>query len=212
MKIKYLGHSCFQLISASGTSVIADPYTKVGYELPQGLIADAVTASHAHFDHNYTQAIQTERIISALGAYQVGDIQIAGTHSWHDEKSGALRGKNIIFKYLIDGIEVCHLGDLGEDISQELIERIGFADVLLLPVGGKYTINAEQAKALADGVRAKIVIPMHFKGDGCLDISDLSVFLKQYPPELIQKNNVTELEIYKDLLPKSTKIICLERK
>ncbi len=189
MKITYLGHSCFQITSAQGTSVITDPYTGVGYELPSGLKADAVTISHAHFDHNYTQAVQSDVVISTCGTHIVKDIQIVGIPSWHDEKNGALRGENILFKFFVDGITVCHLGDLGEEISPALIERISEVDVLLLPVGGTYTINASQAKALAEQIAPKIVIPMHFKGDGKLDICDILfysssciwILLWQYP-------------------------------
>lgn len=212
MKITYLGHSCFKLTSKSGTSVITDPYTQVGYELPHGLKADAITASHAHFDHNYTQAIQAEKVFSKLGTYEIGDIAITGTHSWHDEKMGALRGENIIFKFLMDGVTVCHLGDLGEDISQELIDKIGKIDVLLIPVGGTYTIDAVQAKALIERVCPKIAIPMHFKGEGNLDISDISVFLQQFSPSVIQKIKDGEVEISKESLPAAMQIIYLERK
>ena len=211
MKISYLGHSCFQITSINGTSVITDPYTGVGYELPSGLKADAVTTSHAHFDHNYTQAVQTNEVISACGAHSVKDIQILGIPSWHDEKSGALRGANIIFKFFMDGITVCHLGDLGEEISPELIQRIGEVDVLLLPVGGTYTVNALQAKALAEQIAPKIVIPMHFKGDGKLDICDVSVFLKKFSSSVVFKNG-NEIFIDEQAFGGAMKIIYLERK
>ncbi len=212
MHIRYLGHSCFQITSAKGTSIITDPYTGVGYELPINLSADAVTTSHAHFDHNFTQAIQTERVINTLGAHSVADIEILGLASWHDEKQGALRGNNIIYKYNVDGITICHLGDLGEDISTELTERIGKVDVLMVPVGGTYTIDALQAKSLVEKVAPKIVIPMHFKGDGRLDICDLSVFLKEFPLSIIQKIPGNRVELEKQALPDTLQIVCLERK
>ena len=211
MKIKYLGHSCFQIISQKGVSLITDPYTKVGYELPSGLKADVVTTSHAHFDHNFTQAVQSKTVVSQVGAYSVRDIQIQGIPSWHDEKMGALRGENVIFKFVVDGITVCHLGDLGEDITEALTRKIGGVDVLLLPVGGTYTINAEQAKALLEGVAPKVVIPMHFKSDGSLDISDVSMFLQQFSPAMIQKEKNGEVEISKENLPSSLQIVYLER-
>ena len=212
MHIRYLGHSCFQITSAKGTSIITDPYTGVGYELPMNLSADAVTTSHAHFDHNFTQAIQTERVINTLGRHSVADIEILGLASWHDEKQGALRGNNIIYKYNVDGITICHLGDLGEDISTELTERIGKVDVLMVPVGGTYTIDALQAKSLVEKVAPKIVIPMHFKGDGRLDICDLSVFLKEFPLSIIQKIPGNRVELEKQALPDTLQIVCLERK
>ena len=212
MHIRYLGHSCFQITSAKGTSIITDPYTGVGYELPMNLSADAVTTSHAHFDHNFTQAIQAERVINTLGRHSVADVEILGIASWHDEKQGALRGNNIIYKYNVDGITICHLGDLGEDISTELTERIGKADVLMVPVGGTYTIDALQAKSLVEKVAPKIVIPMHFKGDGSLDICDLSVFLKEFPLSIIQKITGNRVKLEKQALPDALQIVCLERK
>ncbi len=212
MNVCYLGHSCFKITSAQGTSIITDPYTGVGYELPSSLSADAVTTSHAHFDHNFTQAVQTDNVISTLGAHSVADIEILGIASWHDDKRGALRGKNIIYKYNVDGIIVCHLGDLGEDISAELVERIGAVDVLMLPVGGTYTIDALQAKVLTEKLAPKIVIPMHFKSDGKLDICDVSVFLKEFPSSIIQKANGNWVELEKQALPDTLQIVYLERK
>ena len=212
MKIKYLGHSCFKIISNQGNSLIADPYTGVGYELPIGLTADAVTTSHAHFDHNYIQAVQTNTVICTPGAHSVGDIQISGVSSWHDEQNGYLRGANIIYKFTVDEMVVCHLGDLGEKVSPELAERIGKVDILLLPVGGTYTIDAQQAKKLAEYIAPSIIIPMHFKGAGKLDISDVSVFLKQFPAAVVCEMNSDTYEINKQNLPAMMQIIYLERK
>ncbi|MBQ7912263.1 MAG: MBL fold metallo-hydrolase [Clostridia bacterium] len=211
MNVRYLGHSCFQITSEQGTTIITDPYTGVGYELPSGLMADAVTVSHAHFDHNYTQAVQTDTVISSLGAHRVANIEIMGIHSWHDGKNGLLRGENIICKFNVDGIQVCHLGDLGEDICTELAERIGAVDVLMIPVGGTYTIDALQAKSLIGKLSPKIVIPMHFKADGKLDICDVSVFLKGFPTSIIQTSNGNEVNVRKEDLPDSLQIVYLER-
>ena len=197
MNICYWGHSCFKITSAQGTSIVTDPYTGIGYELPSGLSADAVTISHAHFDHNFIQAVQMDRVISTIGAHLVADIQILGIPSWHDEKRGALRGSNIIYKYNVDGITICHLGDLGEDISAELVERIGMVDVLLLPVGGTYTVDALGAKKYIDCLQPKVVIPMHYKPeDGALDIAPIHTFLSLYSPRDIQfvQDGVLEID------------------
>ena len=212
MKIKYLGHSCFKITAKSGASIITDPYTNVGYELPAGLTATAVTASHAHFDHNYLSAVDTKNVIASVGEYSVEDVKITGIHSWHDKKNGALRGNNVIFKFEVDGMQVCHLGDLGEDISADLIQRIGTVDVLLIPVGGTYTIDATQAKDLILQIAPKLVIPMHFKpSDGKLDISPLSEFTKLFPVSVISQNGKDEVELTKDSLSKFLSITCLER-
>lgn len=212
MKIKYLGHSCFQLTSSIGTSIITDPYTKVGYELPLGLTADAVTTSHAHFDHNYTDCIKFVTLISTTGTHCVNDIQLTGISTWHDQQKGALRGENIIYKFQIDGLTICHLGDLGEEITPALIEKIGKVNVLLIPVGGTYTIDAKQAKILLEAINPQIAIPMHFKpNDGCLDISNVSVFLQQFSADKISVAGCNELQIDDKRQVNGTQIIYLER-
>ena len=221
MKITYLGHSCFILQSQSGTTIITDPYTKVGYELPSGLSADAVTVSHGHFDHNYTQAIQSNVIISTVGAHTVNEVEITGLESYHDPMQGQLRGKNIIFKYAIDGMIVCHFGDLGEPISSELLEKIGKVDVLLIPVGGKYTIDAEQAKEYIEQIDPRVIIPMHYKPtDGTLDIVGPIAFLKKFNKNFLSivnnencvtiKNGVTQVSA--NDLPIMQRVIYMERK
>jgi L-ascorbate metabolism protein UlaG (beta-lactamase superfamily) len=187
MKIEYFGHSCFRLTADDGFSVLTDPYTKVGYELPNGLTANLVTTSHQHFDHNYTQAVKSEYVLGNVGEYALGGIQITGIESWHDPLQGKLRGSNVIFKFVIDGITVCHLGDLGEEPSDELVKKIGKVDVLLLPVGGTYTIDALQAKAYMGAIFPKIVIPMRFKPtDGTLDIAPISGFLELFEKSCIE--------------------------
>lgn len=220
MKIIYFGHSCFALQSEKGTTIITDPYTKVGYELPLGLSADAVTVSHGHFDHNYTQAIKSDTIISTVGAHVINEIEIMGLESYHDPMQGQLRGKNIIFKYEIDDMTVCHLGDLGEAASAELLSRIGKVDVLLLPVGGKYTIDAEQAKEYIDYIKPRVIIPMHYKPtDGTLDIVGPIAFLEKFNKNFLDvlndethitiKNGITEI-VAKDLTDRQ-RIIYMER-
>lgn len=179
MKIRYLGHSCFECTDKNGRVLITDPYTKVGYELPKGLRADVVTVSHGHFDHNYFSAIQTEKVITEGAPCTIKGVEIFGVDSFHDEKQGELRGKNVIFVFKMDGLTVCHLGDIGEKVSQSLVEKIGKVDVLLLPVGGTYTIDAFGAKEYADAIQPKIVIPMHYKPlDGRIDIADIQPFLR----------------------------------
>ncbi len=213
MKIRYLGHSCFQLTSKDGTCVITDPYTKVGYELPSGLWADVVTVSHGHFDHNYTQAVPSGVVIAQTGEYRFKGIKIKGIDSWHDEEQGALRGGNIIYKIKIDGIMVCHLGDLGQPCSAELLQKIGDVDVLLLPVGGTYTVDAAGAKAYADGIAPKTIIPMHYKPtDGKLDITSADPFLAQYNKENILRVPSGEIAVETETLGKDFKIIYMERK
>ena len=212
MKIQYLGHSCFYLESSAGVSVLTDPYTKVGYELPRGLQADIVLTSHGHFDHNYVQAVSTDCIVKELGATERFGMQIIGIDSFHDPLMGGLRGKNLIFKLDIDGITVCHLGDLGEPCSAELLEKIGKVDVLLIPVGGTYTIDATQAYEYAQKIAPKVVIPMHYKlQDGALDITSADEFLSFYDEKQIKRivNGAVELSL--ENFTEETLILYMER-
>ncbi len=213
MKIEYLGHSCFALTNAQGVKIITDPYTGVGYELPQDLYADILTVSHGHFDHNYTSAVKgVKRIFDAPINERVADIAIQGIPTYHDDKQGALRGTNVVFIMEIDGLRVCHLGDLGEAYTQELADKIGAVDILLIPVGGRYTIDAVQAKTFVENLAPKIVIPMHYRPkDGTIDITDATPFLNGYANVIYpSKKNETVINA-SDLKDDKTQIIYMER-
>lgn len=212
MKITYLGHSCFKITTANGTVVITDPYKGVGYELPCGLTADVVTVSHEHFDHNNTNSIDTACVIDGVQAREINGVRITGVKTFHDEKNGALRGENIVYKIVADGICVCHLGDLGEKCSKVLVEKIGKVDVLLIPVGGTYTIDAIEAKKYADAINARVVIPMHYKPeDGTIDITNAKAFLSLFDGvDYSYENGEADLSSI-DFSYNERKIIYLER-
>ncbi len=212
MKIEYFGHSCFRIISDKGTCVVTDPYTKVGYELPKDVLTDLVTVSHSHFDHNYIYGLRGPRVvIQNADDYAFDDVKISGFVCNHDEKGGALRGKNIVFTIKVDGLRVCHLGDLGEPCSKEILGKIGKVDVLLIPVGGTYTIDALQAKEYVEKVQPKIVIPMHYKpADGSLDITDEKAFLSLFDNVIYApKNRALNLKEY---IKDEMQILFMERK
>jgi len=120
--------------------------------------------SHDHHDHNCLTGVSGEPlVIRTAGEHTAGEIAVTGYDSFHDDAKGAKRGSNIVFRYQIDGLNVLHLGDLGHMLSEELIARIGPVDVLFAPIGGVFTINAKTATQLADALRAKVFIPMHYK-------------------------------------------------
>lgn len=207
MKIKYFGHSCFVLETNDGTKIMTDPYTRVGYKLPPRLEVDVVTLSHNHFDHNHTQAVLYNRIVDGVGEQATG---IYGIESYHDAKHGKLRGENRVYKIVADGITFCHLGDLGEECSPSILEKIGKVDVLFIPVGGTYTIDAAQAKAYVDKIAPKAVIPMHYKPkDGTLDIDGIEPFLSFFAEDEIEK--VTSGETEFDLKTRRKRVIYMER-
>lgn len=213
MKIKYLGHSSFLLTESTGTSIICDPYDdSVGYIMPE-LNADAVTVSHRHYDHDCVSKVKGNPVVlDKETGYTIGGVEIASIKSYHDECRGKKRGENIIFKFKMDGLDVCHLGDLGEDCSTELIEAILPVQVLLIPVGGTYTIDADMAKEYVDRLMPDIVIPMHYRAKGCrLDIDKVDSFLGKFGDEAIIVRAGDEIEISRDDLDgEHTKIIVME--
>lgn len=214
MKISYLGHSCFKLTNTAGVALITDPYKSVGYELPKNLKADIVTVSHDHFDHNGVDAVSgSPEWIQGEGTGECCGICLTGIKTWHDPEEGKLRGKNTVYKMEIDGLTLCHLGDIGEVCTKELCEKVGKVDVLFLPIGGTYTINAEQAKEYVEMLAPKIAIPMHYRpSDGKLDIDGPDKFLLQYAEEDILRVQ-GEIDLTKESIENQTKkIIFMERK
>lgn len=164
MKIKWLGHSCFKITSKRGIRILTDPFDdNVGYRVPS-VEADIVTLSHGHYDHNFTDCVSGNfEVITKVGMFNVKDIPLIGIHTYHDEVQGDKRGDNIIYVFDIDDLRVAHLGDLGHTLSPAQIEMIGKVDVVLIPVGGVYTINDEQAAAVVEQLKPSVVIPMHYK-------------------------------------------------
>ena len=156
MKLKWLGHSCF-LIQAEGYSALFDPYqdgSVPGLE-PMRATADAVYCSHGHADHN------ARELVSLTG--RAFPLTVETLPSYHDDKQGALRGPNVIHILHGEGMRAAHLGDLGHMPDETVLAALRGVDVLLLPVGGYFTIDAPTAKALADAVGARVVIPMHYR-------------------------------------------------
>ncbi|MBQ2723285.1 MAG: MBL fold metallo-hydrolase [Clostridia bacterium] len=189
MRIQYLGHSAFRLLSDGFShSIICDPYDEslVGEKMPC-LSADLITLSHQHADHNYVDGVLGDApIADCVGEGAFDDISVCAFETNHDSVNGKKRGKNLVFVFNIDGIKVAHLGDLGE-VKQEIVEKLQGVDVLLIPVGGNYTIDAFQAKWYCDQIQPRIVIPMHFKrGDVTIDIAPVEDFCDLFPPSLVE--------------------------
>lgn len=181
MDIKWLGHSCFMMTDKSGTRILTDPYDpSIGKEL-EPVEADIVTISHEHHDHSYLHAIKNKpEIVNKVGEFNINGIRIRGFLTKHDDKDGALRGENRMYLFYIDGMRVLHAGDLGAIPPQSTLNDIGEIDVLLVPIGGTYTINSLQALELANLLKPKVVIPMHYKTQNFMPMLDgVDNFLRQ---------------------------------
>jgi len=214
MKIKWLGHACFLLTSDAGLRIVTDPYTPGGFGFqyrPPAEEADIVTVSHEHADHNNVGDVKgNPQIVRDAGVHQVKGIEIKGVGTSHDEMSGSQRGSNTVFCFTLDGVRVCHLGDLGHDLTAGSLAEIGEVDVLLIPVGGSFTIDADVASRVADRLAAKIVIPMHYKNERCPDFPVAGVADFQKKRQRVRNVDGSELEIKKDGLPAETETVVLK--
>ncbi len=205
MKIKFLGHASFLITARNGTRIITDPYKPgcfdggINYE-PITEEADIVTISHEHDDHNCTDINGDPAFVRGAGKKQVKDMVITGTEVFHDEQNGAERGKNTIFKMIIDGMSLVHLGDLGHILSDTEVQEIGEVDVLFVPVGGHFTIDASTAQKVTERLGPKVVIPMHYKTEKCgFPIAAVDEYTKGKNVKEISG----EFEITQDTLPQT---------
>ena len=164
MDITWLGHACFR-IKGSQATIITDPFPpELGYTLPAKLEADIVTVSHPHPSHSYVQGVGgSPKVVQGPGEYEIAGVLIIGVGTFHDNERGAQRGKNTAYLMEIDGVSICHLGDIGHVLSDEQLEEIGDVDVLLLPVGGHNTIGGAVAAEIIRQIEPKAVIPMHYQ-------------------------------------------------
>lgn len=210
MKIKYLAHSAFLVTSEKGTKIITDPYAAAGglkYK-PIKEAADIVTVSHEHGDHNYVKAVQgSPAIVKEAGT--VKGIKIKAVKTAHDEENGTKRGQNTVFSFEVDSINVCHCGDLGHTLTPEQVKSLGKVDVLLLPVGGFFTIDATAATKVWNQLNPALTIPMHYKTDRAdLPIKGVEEFTKGKAP--VSFINSSEVELTAGKLPQSPQIAVLE--
>jgi L-ascorbate metabolism protein UlaG (beta-lactamase superfamily) len=213
MKVKWLGHACFLLTSESGLRIITDPYASGVYGLdyaPPAETADIVTVSHDHSDHNNVAAVKgNPQVVQGVGSQQAKGVQFKGVASAHDQSSGKERGANTIFCFALDGLNVCHLGDLGHDLSDQTVAAIGAVDVLLIPVGGNFTIDAAVANRVCQKLAPKVVIPMHFKNDRCPGFPVAGVDDFTGKRQQVKTIAGSEVEIKKEQLPSGTETVVL---
>ncbi|HUW64533.1 MAG TPA: MBL fold metallo-hydrolase [Spirochaetia bacterium] len=209
MQIEWLGHACFLLTGTGGVKVLTDPFDeKVGYPLPK-VEVDVVTVSHHHFDHNATHLLPGQPVVvEGTGRHTAAGIEIRGVGVFHDPDRGAKRGTNTIFVISLDGLNFCHLGDLGHTLSPEQVAEIGTVDVLCVPVGGFYTIDAKLARATVEQLKPAVVLPMHYKFSSKMDmpIAPVEDFLQYYPLAERQKALVLD----RGSLPGEPRVVVFE--
>ena len=181
MIITWIGHSCFKIqdkIGSEGVTLVTDPFDKsIGLKTPN-FEANIVTVSHDHYDHNNSKALRGDPyIINCAGEYDIGGVSVVGVESYHNEKKDEI---NIMYRFEIDNVSVTHLGDLGHVLDNKQLEVLVGTDILLIPVGGKYTIDAKKAVEVVSQIEPRIVIPMHYKVKGLkVDIDGVDKFVKE---------------------------------
>lgn len=164
MKLKYCGHACFSLSYEGGPTIVTDPFDQSVTYPPCDAICDAALVSHDHFDHNHVQGLSGNfRVIRTAGEYRVGDVKISALPSFHDEHQGALRGDNLLFRMEGEGLAIAHLGDLGHIPDERQAAFLQGLDVMLVPIGGTYTIDSMHAAELIRLLKPRAAIAMHFK-------------------------------------------------
>jgi len=207
MEISWYGHSCFKL-KAKDVTLVMDPYGEIGLVLPK-MSADIVTVSHEHGDHNAIEKIEGEPfVVRGPGEYEIKGVFIEGVESDHDKRGGAERGKNTIYVIHMDDLVVCHLGDLGSKLSVEQIDKIGNVDILLVPVGGQVTIEAEGAVDAINEIEPKVAIPMHYKIPGIsIELDDVKKFCEAIGTECIEHEGTYKVQ--KKDLPEEGMLITL---
>ncbi len=211
MEITYIGHSCFKIKGKTATLVI-DPFdNKIGLKMPK-LKCDVLLNTHDHFDHTNNEAVSDYKLlINSPGEYEVNDVYIQGFKTFHDDKQGEERGINTIYLLDVDGFSILHLGDLGHELSDSTLENIGQVDVLMIPVGGFYTIDAETAAKVISSIEPGFVLPMHYKtadGTGVDKIESLEKFLEEMGVEDVKKMDKLKINAKSDI-PDETEIVVL---
>lgn len=211
MDITYLGHASFR-IKGKNATVVTDPYSSdIGLKFPKHIAADIVTVSHDHADHSAVREIEgTPYIVRGPGEYEVKGVGIIGLSTFHDEEKGAKRGKNTMYRIEIDGVSIVHLGDLGHTLGSGDVDALDGVNILMIPVGGVYTIDAAAAVSVVNEIEPSIVIPMYYgrpdlSASAFGGLAPLAAFLKE-----LGKEDVTpqpKLSVSRDKMPEQMQVV-----
>lgn len=213
MKLQYLGHASFRIISDMGTTIVCDPYKSdwVGFDMAR-VMCDVVTISHHHGDHDCMDAIiGTPAELDLVVACAADDIAIESIETFHDDENGAKRGKNLVFTFLVDGLKVVHMGDIG-CLDVAVVDKAKHCDVLLLPVGGTFTVDASGAKWYVDNIQPKIVIPMHYQtSEHNFSVDGVDKFLSLFNSEQVTVSPYDTLTLNDEPTNDKPQVVVLQR-
>jgi len=206
LQIRWHGHSCFEI--TNDVTLVTDPHDGKSIGIPApSVTGDIILISHDHYDHNSVKSVEKSdsRVVTDERKRTVANIDIKGIESFHDECQGEKRGKNIIYKFTMNDITFCHLGDIGHEIDEETTQKIGNVDILFIPIGGTFTVDANQAWNIISKIKPKIAVPMHYKIGGLsLPISGIDPFLEKNKYKTLKVGN--EIDMEKEDLPEEPEI------
>jgi L-ascorbate metabolism protein UlaG (beta-lactamase superfamily) len=206
LQIRWHGHSCFEI--TNDITLVIDPHDgrSIGIPAPS-VTGDIILVTHDHYDHNSVKNVEKpeSKIVTDERKRTIDNVVIQGIPAFHDAVQGQRRGKIVLYKFVYDDITFCHLGDLGHELDEKTIQQIGAVDILFIPVGGTYTIDADQAWNIIRKLKPKIVIPMHYRIEGLsLPIAGVDQFLEHNNYKVLRVG--TEIDIEKDDLPKQPEV------
>lgn len=206
LQIRWHGHSCFGITNE--ITLVTDPHDgkSIGIHAPS-VTGDIILVSHDHYDHNSVKSVEKEgsKVITDTRKRNISNVEIKGIESFHDECCGEKRGSNTIYKFTMENITFCHMGDLGHDLDEETVQKIGDVDILFIPIGGTFTLDVKQAWRIIKKVKPRIAVPMHYKIGGLsLPITGIEPFLEESKYEILKVGN--EIDIEKEDLPEEPEV------
>jgi L-ascorbate metabolism protein UlaG (beta-lactamase superfamily) len=213
--LRWWGQACTSFTTPDGKCVLVDPFpADFGYASPTAE-PQVCLVTHEHADHNSVGNVKGKpEVVRGVGAHEAAGLKFTGVSTFHDGQQGAKRGPNTVFVWQMAGIRLAHLGDLGHALTPELVRQIGEVDLVLVPVGGFYTIDAKQAVEVCKQLSAKVVVPMHYKTKALarLPIALLDEFLKVLPGDwIVEKPAATSMALSRTALPAAgVKVVVLD--
>jgi L-ascorbate metabolism protein UlaG (beta-lactamase superfamily) len=215
MRIRFLGHAAFLITTADGTKIVTDPYEPGGFggAIKYGPLqepADIVVVSHDHADHNYVQMVPGKPVVvKEPGEYLERGVALRSLSTYHDASRGAQRGRNTVWVIKADGLTLCHLGDLGEPLNPEAVTALGPLDVLMVPVGGVFTIDHRGATGVMNSLRPRLTIPMHYSTPKAgFNLASVEEFLAG--KQGVRRVQGSEIEVSRDSLPQTPEVVVLQ--